>query len=157
MTPALARRLIIGPTLALLAERGIPSSPQAVRMLGAIAYQESGWAARVQRNDGPAHGFWQFERGGGVHGVLTHRATADRARDMCRDLVVSPDALSVHICIANNDILACAFARMLLWTDPAAIPTDQAEAWAMYLRCWQPGKPHPDRWPSAWAWMDGGG
>ena len=42
-----------------------------------------------------------------------------------------------------------AFARLLLWTDPAPLPALGAavRAWAYYRRNWRPGKPHPETWP----------
>lgn len=123
------------------------STPDARRMLLAIAGQESGWTHRTQIG-GPARGFWQFEEGGGVKGVLTHRATAFTAAEVGRLLgVLTRDA---HSALAWNDTLAAGFARLLLWTHPQPLPTTQDAAWVYYLSLWRPGKPNPVLWPLAW-------
>ena len=49
----------------------------------AVALQESGFTARRQYGNGPARGYWQFEAGGGVIGVLAHHSTATHARIVC--------------------------------------------------------------------------
>jgi hypothetical protein len=56
----------------------------------------------------------------------------------------------VHEALAWNGPLAAAFARWLLYTDPAPLPKIGAEngAWNYYLRNWRPGKPHPETWPA---------
>src|SRR3546814_7242807 len=51
--------------------------------LAAIGYQESKYLTRVQYGGGPAHGYWQFESGGGVKGVMNHKASAELARKVC--------------------------------------------------------------------------
>lgn len=152
MTPALWLQLVVNPTLAWLDTLGVrsvtdPAHDKARVMLLAIPGQESGWRHREQVG-GPAHGLYQFERGGGVRGVLTHRLSSPVARDVCNALLVYPSETPVYDALVNNDALACAFARLLLWTDPRALPDvgDQDGAWALYNRTWRPGKPHPDRW-----------
>ncbi|MNL86831.1 hypothetical protein D3C87_2157110 [compost metagenome] len=47
-------------------------------------------------------------------------------------------------------MLAAGVARLLLWTDPKTLPSigDVDAAWALYLRTWRPGKPHPQTWPA---------
>ena len=62
-------------------------------------------------------------------------------------LVVKP--WECYEAITNNDVLACIFARLLLWTHPQALPKrgDVAGAWAYYLDLWRPGKPHHELWP----------
>ena len=52
-----------------------------------------------------------------------------------------------------DDVLAAAFARLLLFTDPAKLPKlgDADGAWQLYLRTWRPGKPHPHTWPDLYA------
>ena len=52
----------------------VPWSHPVDQMLVTIAGQESAWTHRRQIN-GPARGFWQFERGGGVAGVIAHPAS----------------------------------------------------------------------------------
>src|SRR5690606_38643231 len=70
----------IWPAYALLPSR--MDSDRATVMLLAIGLQESRFEHRRQIK-GPARGFWQFERGRGVRGVLTHPATAALAREVC--------------------------------------------------------------------------
>lgn len=128
-------------------------SPQARVMLLAIGLQESALTHRAQilagGKKGPARGLWQMERGGGVLGVLTHRASRKPAHQLCAAFEVHPDSREVWEALEHHDILAAALARLLLWTDPLALPAvdDDKGAWAYYLRTWRPGKPHPDRWP----------
>ncbi|MNL60597.1 hypothetical protein D3C87_1844250 [compost metagenome] len=64
-----------------------------------------------------------------------------------------PDAASVYATLEKDDVLASAFARLLLWTDPKALPDVGAKdaAWALYLRTWRPGKPHPQTWSDLYA------
>jgi hypothetical protein len=119
-------------------------------MLLAIAGQEGDCLARRQVPVAHAMGLWQFERGGGVAGVLRHRASAPTAASWClmRRVPDKPDA--VHAALERDDVLACAFARLLLWTDAAPLPVTEAAGWACYLRVWRPGKPHPERWARNW-------
>lgn len=120
----------------------------------AIGLQESGLKARVQivtgGGEGPARGLLQFERGGGVVGVLSHPASRDLALQVCTARRL-PSVLSSVVWdeLASDDVLAFAFGRLLLMTDPRKLPAlgDRHGAWAYYLRCWRPGKPHADRWP----------
>lgn len=124
-------------------------------LLLAIAGQESSWAARYQNapssSPGPARGFWQFEQGGGVHGVLTHAASKDLAAKVCESLDVAVNEAAVWRALEGSDLLAAMFARLLLWTDPYAVPTEQDAGWDCYLRLWRPGAPRPDDWPDNWA------
>jgi hypothetical protein len=146
------------------AYRLLPSkmaSTEATAMLLAIAGQESNCCARVQRK-GPARGFWQFEEGGGVKGVLTHHATKDAASAVLNALSYAPwTTTEVHAAITHNDVLSAAFARLLLWSDSAPLPKqdDCSEAWRLYIRTWRPGKPHPHTWADHWAkgWELAGG
>jgi len=128
---------------------GIPRTRPADILMLAIAGQESRWAHRAQIG-GPARGFWQFERGGGVAGVLTHRASADRARGLCSALRIEEDAATVYEALRWNDTLAVGFARLLLWTDPKVLPATMGPAWDCYMRTWRPGKPHPETWVNRW-------
>lgn len=118
-----------------------------VQML-AIGLQESRFQFRRQMGNGPAMGFWQFERGGGVKGVLTHSASKVKAAALCKSRAVAFDAMAVWLALENDDILAAGFARLLLLTDPRALPevTDIKNSWDCYIRNWQPGKPHPKTW-----------
>lgn len=126
---------------------------EATVLLTAIALQESRMAARRQAGNGPARGLWQFERGGGVAGVLNHPSSRLYARSCCLMVGVEPLSGIVHTALENNDLLACAFARLLLWTDPLPLPAigDEAGAWSCYLRTWRPGRPHPETWGALYA------
>lgn len=133
---------------------GIPRTRQADTIMLAIAGQESRWMYRAQIG-GPARGFWQFEEGnettrGGVTGVMLHRATVIRAASLCAALRIPPNPASVYEALRWNDTLAVGFARLLLWSDPKALPTEPGPAWDCYMRTWRPGKPHLATWQSRW-------
>lgn len=125
------------------AAAALPRSRASDVLLLAIAGQESAWTHRAQvsvgMEAGPARGWWQFERGGGVAGVLTHRASKDKARALCEAAMVQPTPAAVWRAIEGHDGLAYGFARLLAWVDPAAIPTEKDAAFAFYLRGWRPG------------------
>lgn len=128
---------------------GEMASERATAMLLAIGLQESGFEHRYQIPIAHARGFWQFEQAG-LQGVLHHAATADHASNVCWRLGYRAiSAESLHPAIQHNDVLACALARLLLWTLPAALPgmDDHEDAWHQYLSAWRPGKPRPDGWP----------
>lgn len=143
------RQVLIGavdPALALLLDR--MDSAEAVCIMLAICGQEADFRHRWQVIDarrpevrGPARGLWQFERGGGVRGVLMHPASREHACRVCAIRGVEPVAAAVWPALAEDDALAAAFARLLLWTDPYALPElgDEERAWGLYLRCWRPG------------------
>lgn len=136
---------IVPTTLSLLPAR--MNTPPARAMLLAIGLQESGFIHRVQVG-GPAHGFWQFEKGGGVRGVLGHAATQPLIHSVCDVLRYPPTEAGCYAAIVHNDVLACAFARLLLWTVPGALalPHEPQKGWTQYLSGWRPGKPHPEKW-----------
>lgn len=139
-------RTVVEPGLALLPS---PMDSDAARvMLLAIGLQESRLIHRRQIG-GPARGLWQFERGGGVVGVLRHRASAELAEDVCEQRGVEPTPAKLYEALALDDLLACAIARLLLFTDPRPLPRADAPAeagWAYYIRNWRPGKPHRHTW-----------
>lgn len=124
------------------------TSVSAVRMLLAIGLQESAFEHRAQVPSRIARGFWQFERGGGVRGVLSHPRSAPHLDRVLRVLRYEPRETALYEAIEHHDVLACVLARLLLWTDPAPLPdAHHFEAgWAIYLRTWRPGKPHPAKW-----------
>lgn len=128
-------------------------SPQAEVMLLAIGWQESRFTHRRQVG-GPAVGWWQFEKGGGVKGVLEHHASQEHAAAVCQALAYWPEPAAIYPALADNDVLACAFARLLLWTHPGPLPAldDVTGAWNYYLALWRPGKPHSETWLKAHAW-----
>ena len=147
----------INPALKLLPEK--MDSKEARVMLLAIGLQESRLTYRVQVSPnmpgmkGPARGLWQFERGGGCVGVLTHKATREYAKKICAALDVPADSGSVWAELEHNDILSAAFARLLLYSDPQPLPalTDSMAGWRLYaLRTWRPGSPRPETWPGFW-------
>lgn len=148
MSPDIFIRDFLDPGLAMLARvTGLASDDRARVMLLAIAGQESNWDARRQAG-GPARGHYQFERGGGVRGVLNHPATAARMEALCRFLCVPTDEATVYEAIAWNDPLAVGMARLLLWSDPKPLPAVGAQdaALAYYEGIWRPGKPDASRW-----------
>ena len=116
----------------------------------AIGQQESGYLVRRQYGNGPARGYWQFEEGGGVKGVMEHKSTAELARSVCHARGVPFVRRTVWEALETDDVLAAAFCRLLMWTDSGKLPTNEADGWAMYARTWRPGKPHPDKWPASW-------
>lgn len=143
----------IDPALALLPPK--MDTPEARVMLLAIGLQESRFMFRFQKiagrpyEKGPARSFWQMERGGGVIGVMTHHATNEYAHMLCGTRGVPFDSVLVHDCIETDDLLAAAFARLLLWADYKPLPALDAshdEAWDCYTRNWRPGKPHRETW-----------
>ena len=131
-------------------------TPEARVMMLAIGAQESRLTARVQKPlragmpPGPARGLWQFERGGGVKGVRTHRASSRIAANVLAARGIPPTDRDAWGALATDDVLAAIFARLLLWTDSRPLPRigEQDEAWDCYIRNWRPGKPHARTWPA---------
>jgi hypothetical protein len=128
---------------------------RATHMLLAIGYQESRFTHRAQIK-GPARGFWQFEKMGGVQGVLQHKLTKVPIRTALLHLNY-PSNMDAHGCwaaIEHNDVLAFCFARLLLFTVPQSLPAadNPTDGWEQYLSGWRPGKPHPATWGAAWAY-----
>jgi hypothetical protein len=148
MTPQLLNQIAITPALSLLPER--MDSRDARVFLVAVALQESRIEHRVQIG-GPAKGYWQFERSGGVVGVLQHRASAPHIEQVYRTLNYPGDSRRLHTAIEHNDVLAAAFARLLLWTLPQALPRNEKAGWDQYISAWRPGKPHRSTWAALYA------
>ena len=119
-------------------------------MLLAIGLQESQFKHR-QQIGGPARGFWQFEKGGGVAGVMNHQASQRHVERLCRLHGVPFNAEALYKEIGLNDWLAASMARLLLYTDPKPLPKNAADGWACYMRVWRPGKPHPGTWANNYA------
>ena len=133
----------------------IPVSSEAYQMLLSIAGQESNWTYRYQISSipsrkGPARGFWQFEKNGGVAGVMRHKYSKTKAMNLCDYLGVPWHKKTIWQSLETNDRLAVGFARLLLWTDPKSLPRTQSSGWNYYIRNWRPGKPHPSKWPTIW-------
>lgn len=147
--------------MSLLPER--MRSPEADALMLAIGLQESRFVHRVQlignhrhwweSLKGPARGGWQFERHGGVRGVVQHPASRPHALHVLDVLRYPERVWLIHKAIAHNDLLAACFARLLLYTDPYPLPSLDAppqESWAYYLRPWRPGKPKRETWDHFW-------
>lgn len=158
MTPADVLAKAIDPALAMLSPLGVKSDDRARVWLLAIAGQEGDWRHRRQIG-GPARSYWQGELTGGMILILNHPATRVAALKVCEALDVGepnlgpwvkPSDRTVYEAIAWHDVLAAALARLLLYSDPAALPdVGQRDAgWAYYLRTWRPGAPHPEKWAS---------
>jgi hypothetical protein len=139
-------------------------SLEAEVMLIAIGLQESRFKYRRQlvgsppKPIGPAAGFWQFEKGsaasrGGVWGVFLHESTNHHVKTLCAARGIPASPSNIWETIQTDDVLAAGIARLLLWTDPKRLPAigKESEAWALYLRTWRPGKPHPETWPALYA------
>lgn len=140
----------IEPAFLLLPAR--MESQAATVMLLATGLQESRFQHRRQIG-GPARGYWQFERDGGVAGVLRHPASRVHAVRLCDDRGVQAVPEQVYQRLEFDDVLAAAFARLLLFTDPAPLPKlgECGKAWDYYLRTWRPGKPHRKTWDTLYA------
>lgn len=160
MTPDRLLATGILPALSELSNlAGIHDTPEARRMLLTIGLQETGLRHRRQvsasgREDGPAASFWQFERGGGCRGVLTHKATAAPMRAMCALYNVEPTENGLWEAMRYQDVIAAAAARLLLFTLPAPLPIQAGSGWQQYLTAWRPGKPHPASWAACWETAD---
>ena len=144
-------KAIIDPGLAQLPMS--MDSTKARVMLLTIGLQESKFQHRAQvlngGGKGPACGFWQFERGGGVKGVMSHHATTGHAHRLCAERGVDWDSTAIWARLETDDLLACGFGRLLLYSDPKPLPAldDVDGAWELYAkRTWRPGQPHLKTW-----------
>lgn len=149
MTPETFVDTVIDPALALLPPR--MDSQESVALLVAIALQESGLKHRRQVG-GPALGFLQWELPQ-IGLVLRHPVVAPLARRVLSELIYDPGDPPhehIHAAMEHNDILQCAFSRLLLWPDAAPLPKrgDVQGSLATYLRIWRPGRPRAETWPS---------
>lgn len=97
---------------------------------------------------GPARGLWQFERGGGVKGVLTHKASAGLAKEIQAHMGHGVGIDAAYEALEKDDVFAAVFARLLYYTDPYSLPEvgQSQRAWNLYQRTWRPGRPHPETW-----------
>lgn len=138
-------QVVIPATLSVLPPRMRNKESHALML--AVGLQESRFEYRFQVG-GPAHGFWQFEAGGGWKGVMNHAATRDTARALLKIMSYGEPDVSDYKGIAHNDILACALARLLLFTHPKRLPVsgEHQYAWGYYVSLWRPGKPHRETW-----------
>jgi len=144
----------------LMREFGIPATAEAACLSLAIKIQESGTGEVRDQGDpavvGPATGFWQFERMGGVAEILQDGRTGPIAVALCQRVGVEPqpDPVWRLFTTAAGDELACAFARMLTWKDPAPLPRialeSEQEAYDYYKRRWRPGADRRTAWTTSW-------
>jgi len=151
MTPEFLHKWIIPAGLSLLPNDY--NTPEARRLMIAIALQESGCKARRQHGNGPARSYWQFELIG-VQGLLMKAdkvGTGGRLAEIAMTLGVRAVADEIQAAIEHNDILAAVCARLLIYINPKPLPTTEQAAWEYYLAGWRPGKPKPDSWPANWA------
>lgn len=137
----------IRPALRLLP--GPMTSREALVMMFAIGLQESRFQYRRQINNWSETSFWRMEQGGGVKGVMTHPSSKSHAFTVLGALGhtdITHNA--VWQSLETDDVLAAAFARLLLWTDSKPLPKtdDPWSAWDCYLRVWRPGMPHRHTW-----------
>jgi hypothetical protein len=154
MTPRLFINAGILPAYSLLPER--MASRNATAMIIAICLQESRFKFRrqIERYSqghpiaGAAKGYAQFEMSGGILGVLRHEETREPIRVVLKALDYDDDVLTSYTAIEHNDVLCAAYARLLLWSDPAPLPEygQNETAWLYYLRTWRPGKPIRSTW-----------
>lgn len=135
----------INPAMVLLPPK--MTSDKATVMLLAIGLQESRLTHRAQIG-GPAKSFLQFESGGGVKGVMAHSASSAPAQALCQSLAVPFDRSAIFNAMEFNDVLAFGLGRLLLYTDPKALPEigDTQATWDLYNRVWRPGRPHRQTW-----------
>lgn len=150
MSPKLVAEHLIPAALAVLPP-GMDSR-EARALVLAICLQESGLRHRRQVH-GPAKGLAQFELSG-VKEVMTGRLTAAAADKALQELLYSGlGDMEAHSALEHNDVLALAFARLLLWADPKPLPGQDApdDGWAYYVRRWRPGRPRPATWAQNWS------
>ena len=144
---------VIRPGLAVLADTvgGEVQSPQAECLMLAIAIQESALRHRVQVG-GPARGWWQFEKAGGLAGVMEHARTRTHLAHYCEAVGLKYDIHALWDALPHSELLQVALARLLLWSDAKSLPGlgDKEGAWQYYLRNWRPGKPGMARWGAAY-------
>lgn len=159
MTPEKLLKTAIIPALSDLQDGGILDTKEARRFMLAIALQESGLKHRRQvvtggKENGPAASFWQFEKGGGCVGVLTHRSAAKRMKDCCDAYNVEATPQGLWEAMRYQDIVAATAARLLIYTLPTSLPRTAEEGWRQYIAAWRPGKPHPQTWAGHWMTAD---
>lgn len=155
MTPAELIQNAIVPAYRLLSPK--MASAEATCQSVAIALQESRLLHRRQLINeggelvpkGPAMGFWQFERLGGVVEVITSPKTKRHALAICKDRGLKPTTTAIWWALSRDDVLAASFARLLLYIHKDPLPSLQAtedSTWDYYTKMWRPGAPHRQTW-----------
>lgn len=159
---------MLRPAMQTLVKLGFKGSidSRVEQMLLTISGQEADFKFRDQQEIingrmvdgalGPALGLLQFEKGtmssrGGVSGVMLHASSRVWMQAACAEFKIAFDNDSIWRAQKTNDLFAFITGRLLLFTDPYAVPTDVNAAWTCYAqRLWRPGKPHPSKWPGYW-------
>jgi hypothetical protein len=154
---------------------GIPWSPAACVLIGAICLQESGGENVQQVAAGPAKGFPQFEVEA-IRELLENPASASQALSAVRASGIlgndagaasvsggadggapldSPSQIATVVWtnFLNFPELQICLARLMLWDNPNPLPDvgDCAGAWNYYTATWRPGKPRPGDWDANYA------
>lgn len=92
---------------------------------------------------GPAAGDYQFEKTGGIRGLLNFKSESVQSllTSVCAARQVLRTVDGLFDAIQRDPVLAAALARLLYFTDAGALPKAGAEqyAWDVYLRTWRPG------------------
>lgn len=152
MSPDLFLKNAVAPALDLLPVK--MDTPSARALIVAICLQESRLQYRRQVG-GPARSYAQFEMGGGVRGVLNHPASKPHIQKVlvALDYDSQSDPVACYTAIEHNDILAAAFARLLLYTSPETLPLrgEADKGWSMYAANWRPGRPRRDTFDAFYA------
>jgi hypothetical protein len=113
----------------------------------AIGLQESRFMFRTQIG-GPAHGFWQNEKGGMVEGVLRNKQTQVVMASVLDSLGYNKDEqrtpYAVYERIITDDVLAACIARCGLRCSSKPLPKqgEYEKGWEAYIDAWRPGAPH---------------
>lgn len=135
---------ILTPALKLLPAR-MDSYNARVQLL-ATGLQES-LLYHTRQIRGPARGYWQFESGGGLRGIMNHASSKTHLMNVTQQLGLPWDRSRLFEAIEKDQVFAAVCARLLYWTDPRSLPQNNAkEAWDYYIRNWRPGKPHRHTW-----------
>jgi hypothetical protein len=127
----------------------VPVTLRALRFMTTIAGQESAWKHRHQVG-GPAHGNFQFEKHGGCKEIMLNKRTRPRIQKVFEHVGEEFELNNAFALIETHDLIMVAFARLLVWQDPAPLPIMSVQAWNYYIRNWRPGKPHPKSWRGLW-------
>lgn len=157
MTPEIFHRVLLPATLALYPPQY--NTPEARALLLTIPGVESEFLHRQQlvgairrwweSVTGPAASYFQIERIG-IRGVLEHHRAGPMLKHVLAELGYPPDVDIIHQAIKYDIILAVVIARLILWIDPAPLPTradGPFKSYEYYLRTWRPGKPCGiDKW-----------
>jgi hypothetical protein len=139
-----AMTFMIEPALSLLPQKY--NSIEAKAMLLTIPLQESKLVYR-RKIKGPAKSFYQFERNG-VAAVLKFQPTIYALRPVLDVLNYASIVDTCYDAVEHNDILACVFSRLLMWSSPLPLPKkhEPEKGWDLYLATWRPGKPKLETW-----------